>query len=617
MSDMSLFAFDASSSAPWQGTFHEYLDQVEATPDIANSAHQRLYRMILSHGMATDTGTYPFFSSVLFGMDETLTQLVQDYLKPAALGYDVKKRILLLVGPVSGGKSSLVARLKQGLEDFSRTDAGALYGIKGCPMHEEPLHLIPNALRDTAMRRLGVRIEGDLCPWCRYHLEHEFQGRFHDVPVERVMLSEQRRIGIGTYAPSDPKSQDISELTGSVDFHQISQYGSESDPRAFRFDGELNIANRGLMEFQEMLKLDEKFLYHLLSLSQEGNFKTGRYELISADEVIIGHTNEHEYRAFIQNPRNEALKSRLFIVPVPYNLDYQAEVKIYQKLVGSFKDPAHHMAPYTLESAAALSIASRIKEVAKPGGDRQGKFKAYVTGADPDKVRQLQHEGRLEGEGFDGLDPRFMMNRLAQVFSSTRHECVDAIDVLHSIEEGMNQDPFIERGYRERVAEWINMAREWYERQVEVEVLEAFANDWGDELTNLYHNYVDNVTMAVTSMHNRSVDERLMRSVEERMGISEIQAAGFREEIYSRLDMARKQHRPMNFLEHSALHRALKAKLLDDMRDEVKITTASPVPDRRVLEKIERASERLVATGRYCPHCAAQTIRYVGSLLNR
>src|SRR5690606_5738151 len=205
----------------------------------------------------------------------------------------------------------------RGLEAYTRTDAGALYAIKGCPMHEEPLHLVPPALRPEVERELGVAIEGSLCPACQVMVEEQYGGRVEDVLVQRIALSEEKRVGIGTFQPSDPKSQDIAELTGSVDFAAITRYGAESDPRAYRFDGELNIANRGILEMQEMLKMDEKFLWHLLSLSQEGNFKAGRFALISADEVIIAHTNEEEYRHFIANKKNEALHSRMIVMPIP------------------------------------------------------------------------------------------------------------------------------------------------------------------------------------------------------------------------------------------------------------------------------------------------------------
>src|SRR5690606_19150211 len=298
----------------------------------------------------------------LFGLDRAIERLVEEYFHSAARRLDVRKRILLLMGPVSGGKSTIVTLLKKGLEQYSRTEEGAVYAIKGCPMHEEPLHLIPPELREEAERELGIRIEGNLCPACRLRLKEEYGGRVEEVRVERVLLSEDDRVGIGTFSPSDPKSQDISELTGSIDFSTITEYGSESDPRAYRFDGELNKANRGLMEFQEMLKCDEKFLWNLLSLTQEGNFKAGRFALISADELIVAHTNEAEYKAFISNKKNEALQSRIIVMPIPYNLKVSEEVRIYEKLIRQSDLKHVHIAPHALYAAAVFTILTRLKE---------------------------------------------------------------------------------------------------------------------------------------------------------------------------------------------------------------------------------------------------------------
>src|SRR5207302_339113 len=217
-------------------------------------------------------------SQELYGVDHALRQVV-DYFSSAAQRLEVRKRILLLMGPVGGGKSTIVSMLKRGLETHSRSDDGAVYAIKGCPMHEEPLHLIPDVLRAEVERDFGIYIEGDLCPHCRYMVDHEYQNRVEDVQVERIVFSEKHRNGIGTFTPSDPKSQDISELVGGIDLSTIGEVGVESDPRAYRFDGELNIANRGLMEFIEMLKCDEKFLYVLLTLSQEQNINIAPHTL--------------------------------------------------------------------------------------------------------------------------------------------------------------------------------------------------------------------------------------------------------------------------------------------------------------------------------------------------
>jgi serine protein kinase len=242
----------------------------------------------------------------------------------------------------------------------------------------------------------------------------------------------------------------------------------------------------------------------------------------------------------------------------------------------------------------------------------------YVTKSDRERYEEWRRQGWLDGEGLHGLDPRFIINRLAALMVNPDRECIDPLSVLKSIQDGVERDLFLDKSFRARVLEWLEMAREWYNREVERDVLEAFHHDWGDELANLYNNYLDNVVLWVRSNRNgRGWDEALLRSIEERMNISELEAPNFREEIYSRLEIAKKQHQSLNFLEHAGLHRALREKLMDDMKDEVKVTTQTPVPDRRTLEKIERAATQLVASGRYCPQCAAKAIHHVGGLLNR
>src|ERR671915_695591 len=337
----------------WEGSFRDYFELVTQNPRLAELSHARINDMVhaagvekVNEGTRDEVTRYNFFSSELYGIEEPLSRIVE-YFKSAAQRLEVRKRILLLMGPVGGGKSTIVTMLKRGLEEYTRTEAGAVYAIKDCPMHEEPLHLIPAQLRAEVEKHYGIYIEGDLCPQCRYALEHTYGGRHEDVRVHRIVFSEKNRVGIGTFAPSDPKSQDITELTGSIDLSTIGEVGVESDPRAYRFDGELNIANRGLMEFVEMLKADEKFLYGLLTLSQEQNIKTGRFAMIYAEEVIVSHTNETEYNAFIANKKSEALHDRIILIKVPYNLKVSEEVKIYEKLIGQSSLQGVHIAPNT------------------------------------------------------------------------------------------------------------------------------------------------------------------------------------------------------------------------------------------------------------------------------
>jgi len=305
----------------WEGMFRGYLtDVLIPNPALAQHAHTRLFNMINAAGVRVgeEDGKehYAFFEHDLFGIDEPLAKVVE-YFKAAALGSDVGRRILLIYGPPSSGKSQLVILLKRGLEEFSFTDAGAVYAIADCPQHEDPLNLIPHALRREFQEETGIHVEGELCPKCAMTLREEYQGDIYRVPVRRIFFSEKERMGIGTFVPSDPKSQDIAELVGSIDLSTIGDYGSESDPRAYRFDGELNVANRGLMEFIEMLKADERFLYVLLTLAQEKNIKTGRFPLIYADECVIAHTNETEFNEFLADKKSEALHDRMIMVRIP------------------------------------------------------------------------------------------------------------------------------------------------------------------------------------------------------------------------------------------------------------------------------------------------------------
>src|SRR5438445_2039602 len=109
------------------------------------------------------------------------------------------------------------------------------------------------------------------------------------IRVRRLVLSEKDRVGIGTFQPKDEKNQDSTELTGDINYRKIAEYGTDSDPRAFNLDGELNIANRGRVEFIEVLKLDVALLYDLLGASEEHKNKPKKIAQTDIDEVTLGH----------------------------------------------------------------------------------------------------------------------------------------------------------------------------------------------------------------------------------------------------------------------------------------------------------------------------------------
>ncbi|MFZ3172756.1 MAG: PrkA family serine protein kinase [Carboxydocellales bacterium] len=613
----------------WEGTFKDYLEIVAEHPHVAQLAHARVYNMVSTAGIEeSDTGKrYKFFSSEIFGIDKTLERLIEEYFHSAAKRLDVRKRILLLMGPVSGGKSTLVTMLKRGLEQYSRTEEGAVYAISSCPMHEDPLHLIPKELRREFEEKYGVYIEGNLCPACRMTVENEYGGRIEDIPVKRVIFSEDDRVGIGTFTPSDPKSQDIADLTGSIDFSTICEYGSESDPRAYRFDGELNKANRGIMEFQEMLKCDEKFLWNLLSLSQEGNFKAGRFALISADEMVIAHTNEAEYKSFIGNKKNEALHSRIIVMRIPYNLKVSDEVKIYEKLIKQSDMKNVHIAPHAMRTASIFSILSRLRESKKQGMDLIKKMKLY-DGEDVDGFKQkdlIELQNEAIDEGMTGVDPRYVINRLSSALITRDTQCINALDVLRALKEGLDQHPSITKEERDRLLKFISTARKEFDELAKKEVQKAFVYSYEESARTLFNNYLDNVEAYCNGVKLKDPitseelepDEKLLRSIEEQIGISENAKKTFREEILIRLSVYARKGKSFDYNYHERLKEAIEKKLFVDLKDVVKITTSTKTPDGEQLKRINEVVASLIDQHGYCPVCANELLKYTGSLLNR
>ncbi|HEU5198101.1 MAG TPA: PrkA family serine protein kinase [Ktedonobacterales bacterium] len=620
---------DRERELAWEGTFAQYFEVATKQPNVAQLSHERIYNMMMAAGTETSRSgepRYNFFNQEIFGLDKSLQQIVE-YFHSAAQRLEVRKRILLLMGPVGGGKSTIVYLLKRGLEQYTRSNEGAVYAIKDCPMHEEALHLIPIELREDVEREFGIYIEGELCPHCRWMVEEKYGGKIEDVLVHRIAFSEKNRAGIGTFTPSDPKSQDVAELVGGIDLSTIGEVGVESDPRAYRFDGELNIANRGLMEFIEMLKVDEKFLYVLLTLSQEQNIKTGRFSMIYADEVVVSHTNESEYQAFVGNRKSEALQDRIILVKVPYNLRVSDEIKIYEKLLKQSALQGVHIAPNTLRIASIFAVLTRLEPSKKAGMSLLKKLKLYDGEELEDfklkDIKELQDEALREG--MDGISPRYVINRLSSALVRENTTCINPIDALRALRDGLDQHTGITREERERYLNFISEARKEFDELAKKEVQRAFVYSYEESARTLLNNYLDNVEAYCNKTKVRDPitdedmepDEQLMRSIEEQIGITENAKKTFREEILIRISSLARRGQAFDYTSHERLKEAIEKKLFMDLRDVVKITTSTRTPDAEQLKKINEVVNRLISDHGYCPVCANELLKYAGSLLNR
>ncbi|GIW79633.1 MAG: serine protein kinase [Gemmatales bacterium] len=648
----------------WEGTFAEYLDIVREHPEVTRTAYQRLYDMIMSHGVEEyfenkeKLTRYKFFTEfaakqgdAIFGLDRPLMNLVNAF-KSAAKGYGTERRVLLLHGPVGSSKSTIARLLKKGLEQYSRTDEGMLFSFswkvaegqyEKCPMHEEPLHLVPHELREDVCAQLNegredfqVTIRGDLCPFCRQMYNErmaKYDGDWYqmldDIKVYRLILSEQDRIGIGTFQPKDEKNQDSTELTGDINYRKIAEYGTDSDPRCFNFDGELNIANRGLVEFIEVLKLDVAFLYDLLGASQEHKIKPKKFAQTDIDEVILGHTNEPEYRRLQNNEFMEALRDRTVKIDIPYVTRLRDEIQIYEKDFNPERVKGKHIAPHTIEIAAMWAVLTRLVPPKHANLTLLQKLKLYngktLPGFTEDNVIELKREA--VGEGMSGISPRYIQDKISNALVAHPEEsCVNPFMVLQQLEAGLPHHSLItSQEQMQHYKELLAVVREEYEDLVKNEVQRAIAAD-EDALTRLCSNYIDNVKAYTQreKVRNRYTgnyeepDERLMRSIEEKIDIPEGRKDDFRREIMNYIGALAIDGKRFDYKTNERLQKALELKLFEDQKDTIKLTSlVSSVVDEATQEKIDVVKSRLKRSYGYCDVCATDVLSFVASIFAR
>jgi len=656
----------------WQGSFEDYLSLVRENPRIARTAYERVYDMVLSHGTEEYVDNkkkitrYRFFSDevnggkdAIFGLDIPLMRFV-NVLKAAAMRYGTEKRIILLHGPVGSSKSTIARLLKKGLESYSRAPEGALFTYEWVlpeqlrhlaggqetypsPMNEEPLKLIPPEWREQAITDLGLEsdgfrphVKGQLNPACRFIFKELMQHYGGDwakvvshIRVRRMLISEEDRIGVGTFQPKDEKNQDSTELTGDINYRRIAEYGSDTDPRAFNFDGEFNVANRGIIEFVEILKLDVAFLYDLLGATQEQKIKPKKFAQTDIDEVIIGHTNEAEYVRLLENKFMEALRDRTVKIDIPYITKLQQEQKIYAKDYNPKKVRGRFIAPHTLEMAAMWAVLTRLEEPKQQNLTLMQKLKLYdgktLPGFTQDSVKELRKE--TNREGMEGISPRYVQDKIANCLVSERgQQTINPFMVMNELESGLRSHSLItNEEERKRYRELLAQVKQEYEDIVKNEVQRAISAD-EEAIQRLCANYIDNVK-AYTQREkvknpytgqDEEPDERMMRSIETKIDISESRKDDFRREIMHYIGALAVEGKQFDFRTNERLYKALELKLFEDQKDSIKLTSlVSQVVDKEAQEKIDVVKQRLIRNYGYDEVSANDVLTYVASIFAR
>lgn len=656
----------------WEGSFDDYLKIIKEDPKVVRTSFQRLYDMIMSFGRSEYIDSkkrlvhYNFFDDPIehgkdgiFGLDIPLMRLV-NVIKSAALGYGTEKRVILLHGPVGSSKSTIARLLKKGIEHYSRTNDGKLYTfswhlpkelwhISGGqevfldPLHEEPLKLLPSDIRVRAVAELKlgsdhypIRIKGDLNPASRHifrllmeHYKGDLSHVLSHVRVKRLLLSEKDRVGIGTFQPKDEKNQDSTELTGDINYRKIAEFGSDSDPRAFNFDGEFCVANRGIIEFIEILKLDVAFLYDLLGATQEHKIKPKKFAQTDIDEVIIGHTNEAEYRKLLANEYMEALRDRTVKIDVPYITKLKEEMRIYERDYNNKVIRGKHIAPHTVAMASLWAVLTRLEPPKGYNLTLLQKLKLYdgknIAGFTEDSVKELRKQATREG--MDGISPRYVQDKISNALvSDISHTSINPFMVLNELEAGLKTHSLItNEDERRRYLDLLQVVRQEYEDVVKNEVQRAIAAD-EDGIAKLCVNYVDNVKAYTQKERvknkytglDEEPDERLMRSVEDKIDIPESRKDDFRREVMNYIGALAVEGRKFDYRTNERLQKALELKLFEDQKDTIKITTmVSNVVDRETQEKIDIVKQRLIKNYGYNEESATDVLNFVASIFAR
>ncbi len=617
----------------WEGTFLEYLDLVREDPSMAQLAHERLHRVIAEPGYThledvedsrlhrvfgdESVRIYNFFKDEFFGIEKPIDHIAR-YFHSAARRGEESRQVLCLIGPVGAGKSSLVEKLQKGLEH-----AGPSYAIEGCPMAEEPLHLLPKHLRPEFEEMLDVRIEGELCPLCRFRLEEEFDGRYEEVPVVTVPFSRHGRRGIGVVPPVDPNNQDTSVLIGSEDISKLDRY-SEGDPRILELNGAFNVGNRGMTEFIEVFKNETEYLHTILTATQEKFIPApGRHGTVYVDTVIVAHSNEAEWRRFKGDHTNEAILDRLVVVKVPYNLRISEEVKIYQKLLDRSSFDAH-IAPHTLEVASIFAILSRLEPTNKC--DLMTKLRLYngekvvekgkTVKLDP---RELQDEAPREG--MEGISTRFIMKALDSTLAD-HPEGIHPINIRETLVQMVKAADMADDKKKHYLEILQDTVHKEYLNILEKEVTKAFVYSFEEQAESLFQNYLDHAEAYVNKGKVRDSntgeelqpDEDFLKSVEEQIAIVGSAARSFRQEVMAYLWASSRRGEKVNYQSYEPLKEAIEKRLMSSAREMSRIITKARTRDEEQRKKYDDLIEALIERG-YNEDTAEVVLRYAANNL--
>ena len=626
---------EKSKKEKFSGTLLDYFALVEEDPTITDHAHKRLYDAVVDKGVSRlddtdprkhklfdgdDLKTYDYFQSQFFGMERVISKVMR-YLRSAAMKGEESRQVLLLMGPVGAGKSALTEHIKGVLDGLP------YYHLEGDPQRGEPLQLIPRSLREQMKEMLGVSIDGDISPVARHLLFEEYDGEYEKFKVKETTFSQRARRGVASVPPMDANSQDVSVLIGSEDISKLDKY-SEDDPRALSLNGAFNVGNRGIVELVEVFKNEIEFLHTIITATQEKRVPApGKHDMIHFDGVILAHCNEAEWNRFQSEHTNEAILDRIVKIDVPYVLELEQEIKIYEKIL-SLSNFDIHIAPHTLRVASMFSILSRLQPSQKC--DALTKLKIYngeevVEKGRVKKIDINDLRDEASREGMKGISTRFIMKAIDNALSDSDRDFVTPVSILDSLIKCCKEQ-LIDKEFQTYCLELIrNTVRNEYLRLLENEIAKAFITAYEEQAQAIFENYLDNAEAYTTkcklkdrvTKEEMKPDEEFMRSIEGSIGVSQSGREGFRADVTAYMFAKMRRGEVVDYTSYEPLKEAIETYLISSVKDLARIVTKSKTRDDEQKQKYSSMVQTLIDEYGYTPESAEEVLVYASNNLWR
>jgi serine protein kinase len=640
-------------------TLREYLALLQDRPEIAQFSHSRLYTMIMSEGFKNVSESdaeffdvkreFNFFEKHLKGVKSQFSEIMEVF-KAGSQDLPIGKKIILLFGPPSSGKSSFMEALKTGLSNYRDVP---LYKIEGCPINEEPLHLIPENMRAEFVKLLKVEIKGDLCPKCvakldEYKKKHGEVG-YYNIPVEQFHISRRRMKGIGRFAPADDKTQDASDVTAkenpAVTYNPNRGY---EDPDAFTLNGAIPRGNRGIVEGVEFVKkgIDTRILWAFIDLNEEGFLSVPGSNMppIDIDTVVIGHCNIIGFKWFVNDPAHEGVQSRIHGIPFPYVIRARHEVEIYRKLFNQAKhrDLGIHIAPGTLELVALFAVTTRLA----PDGDfgsllEKAKYlDGHIVESAVDKmlnIRSVLAKGQSNDDwskkdGMFGISSRDIMSALSKAFVSEKGcKCLTPKKAMSFIFSNFNNMPTVSSEAIKSYKNLILTEMEWEYKKNIIEIVNNAFLSSSDLALKKAKNYLANVKLycqktrklvdqPVTPENSREPDYEYLTRVEKYMGFTTHEAAvSARGEFHQMYLEYLDEHGELDLNDFPKLKDAISKVLLEEMETNMLdiLTLPSNGKDAENAKQYHDDLVRGLKKAGYCDDCAPEVMSDARRFLKR